>query len=276
MLSSSTIQTDQKEPQMQKLSKLATALFVGTMMSASLMAAGNAFVTVNGVAVSQNLANVFIAEQKAQGAPDTPELKSAVREELIRRELLIQEAKKAGIDKRPEVAAQAEAARQAFFVRAYIQEYVKKNPIGDAQLRADYDKIKAQLGSTEYKARHILVVSEDDAKAIIANLKKGAKFEELATQSIDPGSKDNGGDLGWASAGNFVKPFSDALTGLAKGKYTETPVKSDFGYHVIMLEDTRPLNVPAFEELKPRLLQQAQSVQINKMVEGLRAKAKVE
>jgi peptidyl-prolyl cis-trans isomerase C len=276
MLSSSTIQTDQKEPQMQKLSKLATTLFVGTMMSASLMAAGNAFVTVNGVAVSQNLANVFIAEQKAQGAPDTPELKSAVREELIRRELLIQEAKKAGIDKRPEVAAQAEAARQAFFVRAYIQEYVKKNPIGDAQLRADYDKIKAQLGSTEYKARHILVVSEDDAKAIIANLKKGAKFEELATQSIDPGSKDNGGDLGWASAGNFVKPFSDALTGLAKGKYTETPVKSDFGYHVIMLEDTRPLNVPAFEELKPRLLQQAQSVQINKMVEGLRAKAKVE
>jgi peptidyl-prolyl cis-trans isomerase C len=261
---------------MQKFSKLATALIVGAMMSATAMAAGNAFVTVNGVAVSQTMANVFIAEQKAQGAPDSPELKNAVREELIRRELLIQEAKKAGLDKKPDVAAQAEAARQAFFVRAFIQDFVKKNPISDEQLKAEYAKIKNQLGNTEYKARHILVKNEEDAKAIIANLKKGAKFEELATQSVDPGSKDNGGDLGWASAGNFVKPFSDALTGLTKGKYTETPVKSDFGYHVILLEDTRPLNVPPFEEIKPRLTQQAQSQQINKMVEGLRAKAKVE
>ena len=172
---------------MQKLSKLAAALIVGAMMSASALAAGNAFVTVNGVAVSQNLANVFIAEQKAQGAPDSPELKNAVREELIRRELLVQEAKKAGLDKKPEIAAQAEAARQAFFVRAYVGEFVKKNPISDDQLKSEYEKIKAQLGNTEYKARHILVIGEDDAKAIIDNLKKGAKFEELAKQSIDPG-----------------------------------------------------------------------------------------
>ena len=118
--------------------------------------------------------------------------------------------------------------------------------------------------------------AEADAKAIIDNLKKGAKFDELAKQSIDPGSKDKGGELDWASAGNFVKPFSDALTALTKGKYTENPVKGDFGYHVIMLDDTRPLTVPAFEETKPRLLQQAQGQQINKLVDGLRAKAKVE
>ena len=257
-------------------SKLAAALLIGTMLSASALAAGNAFVTVNGVAVSQNIANVFIAEQKAQGAPDSPELKTAVREELIRRELLLQEAKKAGLDKKADIAAQAEAARQAFFVRAYVQEYVKKNPISDAELKAQYETIKAQLGNTEYKARHILVKDEADAKAIIDNLKKGAKFEELAKQSIDPGSKDNGGSLDWASAGNFVKPFSDALTALTKGKYTETPVKTDFGYHIIMLEDTRPLTVPAFEEIKPRLLQQAQGQQISRMVDALRAKAKVE
>ena len=261
---------------MHKLSQLATALLTGTMLSASALAAGNAFVTVNGVAISQNMANVFIAEQKAQGAPDTPELKNAVREELIRRELLLQEAKKAGLDKKPDIAAQAEAARQAFFVRAYVQDYVKKNPISDADLKAQYETIKAQLGNTEYKARHILVKDEADAKAIIDNLKKGAKFEELAKQSIDPGSKDNGGSLDWASAGNFVKPFSDALTALTKGKYTETPVKTDFGYHIIMLEDTRPLTVPAFEEIKPRLLQQAQGQLVNKMVEALRAKAKVD
>jgi peptidyl-prolyl cis-trans isomerase C len=261
---------------MQNLSKLAAALLLGAMISTSAMAAGSTFVTVNGVAISQTLADIFIAEQKAQGAPDSPELKKAVREELIRRELLIQEAKKAGLDKKPEIAAQAEAARQAFFVRAYVQDYVKKNPISDAQLKTQYEAIKTQLGSTEYKTRHILVKNEDDAKAIIANLKKGAKFEELAKQSIDPGSKDNGGDLGWASAGNFVKPFSDGLTSLSKGKYTEVPVKTEFGYHVILLEDSRPLSVPPFEEIKPRLLQQAQSQQINKLVDGLRAKAKVD
>jgi len=257
-------------------SKLAAALLIGATLSASALAAGNAFVTVNGVAVSQNTANIFIAEQKAQGAPDTPEVKNALRERLIQRELLIQEAKKAGLEKKPEIAAQAEAARQNVYVNAYLQDYVKKNPISDAQLKAQYETIKTQLGNTEYKARHILVVAEADAKAIIDNLKKGAKFDELAKQSIDPGSKDKGGELDWASAGNFVKPFSDALTALTKGKYTENPVKSDFGYHVIMLDDTRPLAVPAFEEIKPRLLQQAQGQQINKLVDGLRAKAKVE
>ena len=261
---------------MLKFSKLAATLLTGAMMSASVMAAGSTFVTVNGVAVSQTMADVFMAEQKAKGAPDTPELKNAVREELIRRELLVQEAKKAGLDKKADVVAQAEAARQALYIRAYIQEYVKKNPITDAQLMADFEKIKAQVGNTEYKARHILVKEEAEAAAIIEKLNKGAKFEELASQSIDPGSKENGGDLGWASAGNFVKPFSDALTALAKGKYTAAPVKSDFGYHVILLEDSRPLAPPKFDELKPRLLQQAQSQQITKMVEDLRTKAKVQ
>lgn len=260
---------------MQNLSKLAAALFTAALLSTPVIAADKAFVTVNGVAVSQNMADVFMAEQKAKGAPDSPELKNAVREELIRRELLVQEAKKAGLDKNAEVAAQAEAARQALYIRAYIQDYVKKHPITDAQLTADFEKIKAQIGTTEYKARHILVKEEAEAKTIIESLKKGGKFEELASQSIDPGSKENGGDLGWASPGNFVKPFADALTALEKGKFTEAPVKSDFGYHVIMLEDSRPLNPPQFEELKPRLLQQAQSQQITKMVEDLRAKAKV-
>ncbi len=260
---------------MHKNTTLAAALLVGVLITAPAMAAGKAFVTVNGVAIPQNLADTFIAEQKAQGAPDSPELKNAVREELIRRELLIQEAKKAGIDKRADIAAQADAARQAIFIRAFVQDYLKKNPINDAQLKADYDKIKAQLGDTEYKARHILVQNEGDAKSIVDNLKKGAKFEELAKQSIDPGSKDNGGELGWASAGNFVKPFADALAALAKGKFTETPVKTDYGYHVILLEDSRPLSAPSFEEVKPRLQQQAQQQLIGKLVDGLRAKAKV-
>ena len=261
---------------MHKITQIAAALAIGASMSVSALAADKAFVKVNGASVSQNLADAFIAEQKAKGAPESAELRNAVREELIRRELLLQEAKKAGLDKKPDIAAQAEAAKQAILIRSYVQEYVKKNPIKDEQLKAEYEKIKTQVGSTEYKASHILVKEEDEAKTIVENLKKGAKFSELAKQSIDPGSKESGGDLGWAAPSNYVKPFSDAMTSLTKGKYTETPIKSEFGYHIIMLEDTRPTTFPSFDEVKPRLQQQAQTQQITKMVDGLRAKAKVE
>ena len=261
---------------MNKPTKLAAALLASALLSSPLLAADKPFVKVNGASVSQSLADVFMAEQKAKGAADSPELRNAVREELIRREILFQEAKKAGLDKKPDIAAQAEAAKQAILIRSYVQDFIKKNPIADAQLLAEYEKVKAQVGGTEYKAQHILVKEEAEAQTVIDNLKKGAKFEELAKQSIDPGSKDNGGDLGWAASSNYVKPFADALAALEKGKYTDKPVKSDFGYHVIMLEDTRPTSFPPFEEVQPRLLQQAQAQQITKMVEGLRAKAKVE
>lgn len=265
---------------MQNLSKLAAALLVSALISvpagAAEKAKGNAFATVNGVAISQSTAEVFMAEQKSQGTPDSPELKNAVREELVRRELLVQEARKMGLDKKPTTVAQAELARQAIYIRAFIQEYVKSHPISEAQLKSEYDAIKAQIGGTEYKSRHILVEKEDDAKAIIDNLKKGAKFDELAKQSKDPGSKEKGGDLGWASAAGYVKPFGDALVKLEKGKYTETPVKTDFGYHVILLEDSRPLTPPDFATIKPQLAQRAQQQQIEKMVSDLRAKAKVD
>lgn len=257
-------------------SKLAAVLLASALLSSPLLAADKPFVKVNGATVSQSFADTFIAEQKAKGAADSPELRNAVREELIRREILFQETKKAGLDKKPDIAAQAEAAKQAILIRSYVQDYIKKHPIEEAQLRADYAKVKAQVGGTEYKAHHILVKEETEAQSIIDKLKKGEKFAELAKQSIDPGSKENGGDLGWAASSNYVKPFADALAALEKGKYTDKPVKSDFGYHVIMLEDTRPTSFPPFEEVQPRLLQQAQAQQITKMVEGLRAKAKVE
>ena len=240
-------------------------------------AKSGAVATVNGVAISQAVANAFVAEQKGQGAPDTPELKSAVREELIRRELMVQEAKKLALDKNPEVAAQADLARQAIYARAFVQDFLKKHPISDrGQVKAAYDKMKPQMGNTEYKVRHILVEQEGEAKAIIANLKKGAKFDELAKQSKDPGSREKGGDLGWSSTANYVKPFADAVGGLAKGKYTETPVKTDFGYHVILLEDSRPTTPPPFDQVKQQLTQRLQQEQVRKLVGDLRAKAKVE
>ncbi len=262
---------------MTNLSRLAALLVAGAIISASAIAAdkGQAFATVNGQPIPQNTYDAFVAEQKAQGAPDSPELKNAVKEELVRRELLAQEAKKKGLDKKPEVQGQIELAKQAVLIRAYLADYVRANPITEERLKKDYEGIKAGLGNTEYKARHILVATEDEAKAIIAKLDKGEKFSELAKQSKDPGSKDNGGDLGWSSPASYVKPFAEALTKLKKGEYTKTPVKTDFGYHVIQLEDSRPLTPPTYEQVKPQLQQRAQQQQVEQLVKKLRENAKV-
>ena len=262
-----------------KLSRLAALLVAGTIVSAPTFAADKGstgtVATVNGQPISQSTYNAFVAEQKAQGAPDSPELQNAVKEELVRRELLTQEAKKKGLDKKPEVQGQMELAKQAVLIRAYLSDYVRANPVSEDKLKKDYEAIKANLGTTEYKAKHILVATEDEAKAIIAKLDKGDKFADLAKQSKDPGSKDNGGELGWSAPSTYVKPFSDALTKLKKGEYTKTPVKTDFGYHVIQLEDTRPLTPPPYEQVKPQLQQRAGQQQVEALVKKLREGAKV-
>jgi len=263
---------------MLKLSRLAGLLVAGAIISAPALAAekGKAFATVNGQPISQTVYNAFVAEQKAQGAPDSPELQNAVKEELVRREILAQEAKKKGMDKNPNIQGQIELAKQAVLIRAYLSDYVKANPISEAQLKAEYDVIKNNLGSTEYKSRHVLVEKEEEAKAIIAKLDKGEKFSELAKQSKDPGSKDKGGELGWSSPAAYVKPFGEALTKLKKGEYTKTPVQSDFGYHVIQLDDSRPANPPPFDQVKPQMQQRASQQQIETLVKELRGKAKVD
>ena len=263
---------------MLKLSRLAGLLVAGAIISAPALAAekGKAFATVNGQPISQTVYNAFVAEQKAQGAPDSPELQNAVKEELVRREILAQEAKKKGMDKNPNIQGQIELAKQAVLIRAYLSDYVKANPISEAQLKAEYDVIKNNLGSTEYKSRHVLVEKEEEAKAIIAKLDKGEKFSELAKVSKDPGSKDKGGELGWSSPKAYVKPFGDALTQLKKGEYTKTPVKSDFGYHVIQLDDSRPMTPPPFDQVKPQLQQRAGQQQVENLVKELRGKAKVD
>lgn len=263
---------------MHKLSRLAALLVAGAIVSAPALAAekGKAVATVNGQPISQTVFNAFTAEQQAQGTPDSPELKDAIKEELVRREILAQEAKKKGLDKNPNIQGQIELAKQAVLIRAFLSDYVKAHPISEAQLKAEYELIKNNLGSTEYKSRHVLVEKEEDAKAIIAKLDKGEKFSELAKQSKDPGSKDKGGDLGWSSPAAYVKPFGEALTKLKKGEYTKTPVKSDFGYHVIQLEDSRPATPPPFDQVKPQLQQRAGQQQIENLVKELRSKAKVD
>jgi len=214
----------------------------------------------------------LLKERLAQGQPDTPELRNAVREELNTRELLVREAKKKGLEKNADVKNQMELSGQTVLVRAYVGDWLKANPISDALLHKEYDAIKAQMGDKEYKVRHILVEKEDEAKEIITALQKGEKFEKLAERSKDPGSKANGGDLDWNAPGNFVKPFSDAMVKLPKGKYTTVPVQTQFGWHVIEVTDVRDAKIPSFEEVKPQLQQRAQGQQLDAYFRELRAK----
>ena len=234
-------------------------------------------VVVNGVTIPQSRFEVMAKELDAQGHPASPEREKAIKEELVNREILAQAARKRGLDKNPTVQAEMDMARQAVLVRALFESEAKAHPVSDAELQKQYDQFKASMGTNEYKVRHILVDKEDEAKAIIDQLNKGADFAKLAKEkSKDPGSKDNGGELDWGPAGRYVKPFADAVMSLKKGEYTKTPVKTDFGYHVIQVEDVRPLKVPTFAEMKEQFRQRAQQQQIQKLVADLRQKAKVE
>jgi len=214
----------------------------------------------------------MLKQRTAQGQPDTPELRAAVRDELNTRELLVREAKKQGLDKTPALKTEMDLTQQTVLVRAYMADYLKAHPVPEDALRKEYDAIKGQIGDKEYKVRHILVDKEDEAKEIIAALQKGEKFEKLADRSKDTGSKANGGDLDWNAPANFVKPFADAMIALPKGKFTTTPVKSQFGWHVIQVDDVRDAKVPTFEEVKPQLAQRMQGQVVDKYLRDLRAK----
>ncbi len=215
----------------------------------------------------------FMLKQRlAQNQPDSPELRAAVRDELNTRELLVREAKKAGVEKNPAVKTEMDLAQQTVLVRAYMADYLKAHPVSDAALHKEYDQIKAQIGDKEYKVRHILVDKEDEAKEIIVALQKGEKFDKLAERSKDTGSKINGGDLDWNAPANFVKPFGDAMVALPKGKFTTTPVQTQFGWHVIQVDEIRDAKVPTFEEVKPQLQQRMQGQVVDAYLKELRAK----
>ncbi|MDO9424322.1 MAG: peptidylprolyl isomerase [Methylobacter sp.] len=203
--------------------------------------------------------------------------KEKLIEELIQRELLVQDATQKQLDKSPELAAQLEAAKKALLTQANLQNFIKANPVTDAEIKAEYDsKIAAEKG-TEFKARHILVKTEAEAKKLIAELNKGADFAKLANKhSLDAKESQNGGDLGWFSAAQMVAPFSEATAALEKGKYTKEPVKTQFGFHVILKEDSRALTPPPLEAVKEQLMPFLQRKKVQDMIETLRKQAKVE
>ncbi len=259
-----------------KKNKFAALTILAALAINPAFAADKAAAVVNGVTISQERVEMNVKGAISQGQADSPELRKAIREDLINREVMVQSATKNGLEKDSNVAQQIEIAKQTVLVNAFIQDYLKKNPVSEDQLKKAYETLKAKLGDKEYSARHILVATEGEAKDIIAQLGKKGKFETLAKKSMDTGSAENGGSLGWAVPKNFVEPFANALLNLKKGEYTKTPVQTQFGWHVIKLDDVRSLKVPTYNELKPQLQQRLQQTEIQKAVADLRATAKIE
>lgn len=259
---------------------LLPALFVSLALSAYVHAQDSlpagTVATVNGKPISQAKLDLLVRERVGQGQQDSPELRSFLVQELINREVVMQEALRRNLDKNAEVALQLDMVRQGVLVAAFLQDYLRKNQPTDATLKDEYEKIKAQQGDREYRARHILVKTEDEAKEVLGQLSKGGKFEQIASErSLDTGSKGSGGELNWAPATAYVKPFADALSRLKKGEITRSPVQTQFGWHVIQLQEDRPLKMPPFDEAKQRLVQLMSQQALQKAVAELRSKAKI-
>lgn len=232
---------------------------------------------VNGKPVPKARLTTLLEQATRAGQPVTPEMEGRARDEVVLREIFAQEAEKRGIPATAEYKAQLELLRQTVLIRTLFNDFEKKNPPSEADARAEYDKVKAQQSGTEYHARHILVETEDQAKKIIAEIKGGANFEDEAKKySKDPGSAPNGGDLDFAKPETYVPEFSQALTKLKKGEMTDTPVKTQFGYHIIKLEDTREAKFPSFDEVKPQLMQRLSQQKLQAFQEEMRKAAKTD
>ncbi len=232
---------------------------------------------VNGKAVPKARVDTLLTQAQRAGQQLTPEMQGMAKDEVVRREIFAQEAAKRGIAQQADYKAQMELARESILIRELFEDFKRKNPVTDAEAKAEYDKFKAQSTGTEYRARHILVEGEDDAKALIAQIKGGAKFEDLAkAKSKDPGSGENGGDLDFAKPENYVPEFSQAMTKLKKGEMTETPVKSQFGWHIIKLDDTREAQFPDFEGVKPQIQQRLAQGKLQRFQDELRKGAKTD
>lgn len=239
-------------------------------------AAGKSLAVVNGKEIPA-LYGELIKREMSQGQPDSPQLDARVRESLINLELLSRAALDKGLDKDARLAAALDIRRKDQLAKAYLEDYIKAHPVTDAEIQSTYDKAKTQAVEPEYKARHILVTTEAEAKKVMAELGKKARFEDLAKKySKDPGSAKSGGALDWAGRGAYVKEFSDALAGLKKGETTKAPVKSQFGYHIIRVDDIRQPQIPPLDAVRGEIIKQAQQSRVRDAISAARASAKIE
>ncbi|MDO8889568.1 MAG: peptidylprolyl isomerase [Hydrogenophaga sp.] len=254
-----------------------SALTMAVLVAAAFSATAQNIAIVNGKAVPTARLDVLAQQIAATGRPVDDTVRAQLKEEVVLREIFMQEAQKRGIGATDEFKNQLELARQTIMIRALFSDFQAKSPVTDADIQAEYDKFVAANGGKEYRARHILVEKEEEAKAIIASLKGKAKFEDIAKkQSKDPGSGANGGDLDWAAAASYVPEFSEAMVKLEKGQTTQVPVKTQFGWHVIRVDDVRQAELPKLEDIKPQIAQQMQQQKLTEFQKTLREKAKVE
>ena len=238
--------------------------------------AADAAATVNGKPIKQSWVDYIVKDAQARGQKGEG-LKNAVINELVGSELAYQEAVKQGVDKNQDLITAEEIGHKKLVVNAFLADFMKKNPVTDADKKAAYEQYKKELGDKEYNARHILVKTEAEATDIAAQIKKGGDFAKLAKEkSLDPGSKEKGGDLGWFSPAGMVKPFSDAVSSLKKGDVTATPIQTQFGWHVIKLVDSRAAQVPSYDKVKEGLERTLQQRKLEKMMIGLKEKAKID
>ena len=232
---------------------------------------------VNGKEIPAIYGEVIKREMLGRGQPDSPQLSTRVRESLVDLELLSRAAADKGLDKDPRLLAAMDIRRKDTLAKVYLEDYVKNHPVTDAEMQTEYDKAKATAGGTEYHARHILVKTEAEAKKLIADLGKKAKFDVLAKKySQDFDSAKNGGDLNWTDPAAYVKEFSEALVALKKGEMTKVPVKTQFGWHIIKLEDSRPTQFPPLAEVKGELQKRLQQKRVLDAITAIRATAKIE
>jgi len=259
-----------------KPARLLSALIATAIVAAPAFAQNLA--VVNGKAIPTSRVDAIVKQVVAQGqGQDSPQLRDAIKRDLIAREVLMQEAIKQGYDKKPDVKQALDSARQAIVVNQLARDYISKNPVTDAEIKAEYDRFaKTQSGEKEYHIRHILTTTEDEAKAVITKLKGGAKFEELAKTSKDTGSAANGGDLDWAAPSAFPPEFAAGFTKLNKGQVTDAPVKTGAGFHVIKVDDVRAVKVPAMDEIKAQIAESLQQSKLAAYQEEMVKKAKVQ
>ena len=246
-----------------------------TLALAASGASAQTVATIDGSKITESQLNVYAMGRT--GAPPTDANRAELIGQLGDLVVLSNVAVKNKLAESDEVKAELELQRRSVLAQAVIKDYVAKNQISDEQLRAEYDRqIKEFPAPAQYKARHILVETEDDAKAVIKQLDGGADFAELAMEKSTGPSGPKGGDLGWFDASSMVAPFSEAVVAMENGKYSEAPVKTQFGWHVILREDTRQAEPPAFEELKDRLRQNMEQQKFQDYFNALKASAKLE
>ena len=254
-----------------------TIVAFSTLSLSPAVFAADAAATVNGKAIKQSWVDFITKDAQTRGQKPSDGMKNAIINELVGSELAYQEAQKQGLDKDPDFKTSSELANRKMLVNVFLQDFMKKNPVTEADTKAAYEEYKKELGDKEYSARHILVKTEAEAKDVLAQLKKGDDFAKVAKEkSLDPGSKEKGGDLGWFSPAGMVKPFSDAVTSLKKGETTSAPVQTQFGWHVIKLVDTRAAQVPSYDKVKEGLERTLQQRKLEKMMIGLKEKAKID